>query len=248
MLCGRWESYPREFAKCRRCRKAKYCGKECQSTAWSEGHRFWCSAKDGDDDPHHGNADPGEEGRDGARRGRGHDGESTRSVRSDATITAGARSREATATNAGAQTTAAGTARDARRQERQAAQLPLPPGQTAATPAAIAAAFRTMGNPNVMLGDWPRRGLTPEDALRRAMMQLAPRRGNLEGTPAQDNTNNPAIRQEVAMQIETTRTITGTQEMDQDGADGATFRAADMVVEEDSVAAFSPSDDAMMLD
>lgn len=50
VLCGRWESYPREFAKCRRCRKAKYCGKECQSTAWSEGHRFWCSAKDGDED------------------------------------------------------------------------------------------------------------------------------------------------------------------------------------------------------
>ncbi|KAG7092054.1 hypothetical protein E1B28_008435 [Marasmius oreades] len=50
MLCGRWESYPREFAKCRRCRKAKYCGKECQSTAWSEGHRFWCSAKDGGGD------------------------------------------------------------------------------------------------------------------------------------------------------------------------------------------------------
>ena len=49
MLCGKWESYPREFAKCRRCRKAKYCGKECQSTAWSEGHRFWCSAKDGED-------------------------------------------------------------------------------------------------------------------------------------------------------------------------------------------------------
>lgn len=50
MLCGRWETYPREFAKCRRCRKAKYCGKECQSTAWSEGHRFWCSAKDVDED------------------------------------------------------------------------------------------------------------------------------------------------------------------------------------------------------
>lgn len=50
MLCGKWETYPREFAKCRRCRKAKYCGKECQSTAWSEGHRFWCSAKDVDDD------------------------------------------------------------------------------------------------------------------------------------------------------------------------------------------------------
>ncbi|KAJ7931109.1 hypothetical protein B0H13DRAFT_857557 [Mycena leptocephala] len=31
--------------------EAKYCGKECQSTAWSEGHRFWCSAKEGDDAP-----------------------------------------------------------------------------------------------------------------------------------------------------------------------------------------------------
>jgi len=50
VLCGRWEQYPREFAKCRRCRKAKYCGKECQSTAWSEGHRFWCSARDTDED------------------------------------------------------------------------------------------------------------------------------------------------------------------------------------------------------
>lgn len=56
VLCGRWESRPREFAKCRRCRKAKYCGKECQSTAWSEGHRFWCSAKDGDEE--HATADP----------------------------------------------------------------------------------------------------------------------------------------------------------------------------------------------
>jgi hypothetical protein len=50
VLCGKWESYPREFAKCRRCRKAKYCGKECQSSAWSEGHRFWCSARDGDEE------------------------------------------------------------------------------------------------------------------------------------------------------------------------------------------------------
>ena len=50
VLCGKWETFPREFAKCRRCRKAKYCGKDCQSTAWSEGHRFWCSARDGDDD------------------------------------------------------------------------------------------------------------------------------------------------------------------------------------------------------
>ncbi|KAI1783718.1 hypothetical protein LXA43DRAFT_1129756 [Ganoderma leucocontextum] len=52
MLCGRWESFPREFAKCRRCRKAKYCG-ECQSTVWSEGHRFWCSAKDPEEDGDH---------------------------------------------------------------------------------------------------------------------------------------------------------------------------------------------------
>lgn len=48
-MCGRWESFPREFAKCRRCRKAKYCGKECQSVAWSDGHRFWCSVKDPED-------------------------------------------------------------------------------------------------------------------------------------------------------------------------------------------------------
>jgi hypothetical protein len=43
MSCGKWESSPRQFAKCRRCRKAKYCSKDCQSKAWSEGHRFWCS-------------------------------------------------------------------------------------------------------------------------------------------------------------------------------------------------------------
>lgn len=45
MLCGKWESYPREFAKCRRCRKAKYCSKACQSKGWQMGHRFWCSAR-----------------------------------------------------------------------------------------------------------------------------------------------------------------------------------------------------------
>lgn len=41
MSCGKWEAYPRQFAKCRRCRKAKYCSKDCQSRAWQEGHRFW---------------------------------------------------------------------------------------------------------------------------------------------------------------------------------------------------------------
>ena len=45
MTCGKWEKFPREFAKCRRCRKAKYCSKECQSRAWSEGHRFWYVAR-----------------------------------------------------------------------------------------------------------------------------------------------------------------------------------------------------------
>ncbi|KAG0205684.1 hypothetical protein BGX28_002755 [Mortierella sp. GBA30] len=43
--CGKWETRPREFAKCRRCRKAKYCSKQCQSKAWNEGHRWWCIEK-----------------------------------------------------------------------------------------------------------------------------------------------------------------------------------------------------------
>ncbi|TIC34358.1 hypothetical protein E3Q09_03069 [Wallemia mellicola] len=42
VACGKWESSPKEFAKCRICRKAKYCSKECQSRAWRVGHRFWC--------------------------------------------------------------------------------------------------------------------------------------------------------------------------------------------------------------
>ncbi|KAL0095281.1 hypothetical protein J3Q64DRAFT_1713638 [Phycomyces blakesleeanus] len=42
MACGKWELLPREFAKCRRCRKAKYCSKACQSKAWADGHRWWC--------------------------------------------------------------------------------------------------------------------------------------------------------------------------------------------------------------
>ncbi|KAF9363878.1 hypothetical protein BGX34_003114 [Mortierella sp. NVP85] len=46
--CGKWETKPREFAKCRRCRKAKYCSKGCQSKAWNEGHRWWCLEKRND--------------------------------------------------------------------------------------------------------------------------------------------------------------------------------------------------------
>ncbi len=32
--CGRWEEYVRQFAKCRRCRRTKYCSKECQRESW----------------------------------------------------------------------------------------------------------------------------------------------------------------------------------------------------------------------
>ena len=32
--CGRWEQWQRQFAKCRRCRRTKYCSKECQKNAW----------------------------------------------------------------------------------------------------------------------------------------------------------------------------------------------------------------------
>ncbi|KAF2773131.1 hypothetical protein EJ03DRAFT_241921, partial [Teratosphaeria nubilosa] len=39
--CGKWEEYTRQFAKCRRCRRTKYCSKECQKGAWGS-HRFWC--------------------------------------------------------------------------------------------------------------------------------------------------------------------------------------------------------------
>ena len=45
VACGKWESSPKEFAKCRICRKAKYCSKECQSRAWRVGHRFWCQTR-----------------------------------------------------------------------------------------------------------------------------------------------------------------------------------------------------------
>lgn len=41
--CGKWEQYQRQFAKCRRCRRTKYCSKECQKSAWVF-HRHWCVA------------------------------------------------------------------------------------------------------------------------------------------------------------------------------------------------------------
>ncbi|KAJ5620111.1 Zinc finger MYND-type [Penicillium lagena] len=39
--CGKWEEFQRQFAKCRRCRRTKYCSKECQKAAWVY-HRHWC--------------------------------------------------------------------------------------------------------------------------------------------------------------------------------------------------------------
>ncbi|KAJ2162737.1 hypothetical protein GGF46_000462 [Coemansia sp. RSA 552] len=45
LKCQKWEHHPNEFAKCRRCRKAKYCSKQCQSSAWQEGHRNWCTER-----------------------------------------------------------------------------------------------------------------------------------------------------------------------------------------------------------
>ncbi|KAI0781755.1 hypothetical protein C8Q75DRAFT_796057 [Abortiporus biennis] len=108
MMCGKWESFPREFAKCRRCRKAKYCGKECQSTAWSEGHRFWCSAKDPDDDGEHHGA-------------QGGDGTRSRANTTNNTNTGGENGGTTTATviAGGASATPTITARSERRAERE---------------------------------------------------------------------------------------------------------------------------------
>ncbi len=39
--CGKWEEFTRQFAKCRRCRRTKYCSKDCQKNAWVF-HRHWC--------------------------------------------------------------------------------------------------------------------------------------------------------------------------------------------------------------
>jgi hypothetical protein len=56
--CGKWEEFTRQFAKCRRCRRTKYCSKECQKGAWGS-HRFWCVAaepgdgENGSSDRHH---------------------------------------------------------------------------------------------------------------------------------------------------------------------------------------------------
>lgn len=44
--CGKWEEFPRQFAKCRRCKRTKYCSKDCQLKAWNL-HRHWCLPPNG---------------------------------------------------------------------------------------------------------------------------------------------------------------------------------------------------------
>lgn len=39
--CGKWEKYPKEFSKCKKCKRTKYCSRECQMRAW-HCHRNWC--------------------------------------------------------------------------------------------------------------------------------------------------------------------------------------------------------------
>ena len=48
VLCGRWEQYPREFAKSRRCHTAKYCGKALRGVKVTNSE-FWCSTRDTDE-------------------------------------------------------------------------------------------------------------------------------------------------------------------------------------------------------
>lgn len=39
--CGKWEKYPREFSKCKKCKRTKYCSRECQMRSW-HCHKNWC--------------------------------------------------------------------------------------------------------------------------------------------------------------------------------------------------------------
>lgn len=49
--CGKWETVPREFAKCRRCKRSKYCSKQCQLDAWDY-HKYWCIDAATNENPH----------------------------------------------------------------------------------------------------------------------------------------------------------------------------------------------------
>jgi len=40
--CGKLERRPGEFSQCSRCKKTKYCGKDCQTKHWKAGHKKEC--------------------------------------------------------------------------------------------------------------------------------------------------------------------------------------------------------------
>ncbi|SCU89979.1 LANO_0D07118g1_1 [Lachancea nothofagi CBS 11611] len=44
--CGKWEDFPKRFAKCRRCKRTKYCSRGCQLQSWNY-HRYWCQEVSG---------------------------------------------------------------------------------------------------------------------------------------------------------------------------------------------------------
>ncbi|KAI0636363.1 hypothetical protein C8Q77DRAFT_1192172 [Trametes polyzona] len=148
MLCGKWEKFPREFAKCRRCRKAKYCGKECQSTAWSEGHRFWCSAKDPEEDgEHHHHHATG--------------GESSRAAAAAAAAAAGPPGGAGMATTAGGTVVGRSERREARERERQARAVAAET-RLAAEERGTASTMTEAGTTRrAQEGRWPE-GLAPE--------------------------------------------------------------------------------------
>ncbi|KAI9216572.1 hypothetical protein BC828DRAFT_393283 [Blastocladiella britannica] len=42
--CSHTEPAPNSFARCARCRTVRYCSRECQVSAWTQGHRYWCAS------------------------------------------------------------------------------------------------------------------------------------------------------------------------------------------------------------
>lgn len=75
--CGKWEEYTRQFAKCRRCRRTKYCSKECQKGAWGS-HRFWCVAADDAREGGEGSSERGHRHHHHRSHGHHHHGSATR--------------------------------------------------------------------------------------------------------------------------------------------------------------------------
>ncbi|KAL1920499.1 uncharacterized protein VTP21DRAFT_876 [Calcarisporiella thermophila] len=51
MSCGKEEKRVREFAKCQRCGKARYCSRDCQFKSWGAGHRWWCVEREAPSSP-----------------------------------------------------------------------------------------------------------------------------------------------------------------------------------------------------